>query len=77
MHTHALLQPPIQASSLPLARTLESLAFCQPEQEWAPLTRVQLLGGHAELCIFRDSVGNIRLAGRSSSGTETCSFRYP
>lgn len=39
--------------------------------------RVQLLGGHAELCIFRDSVGNIRLTGRASSGTETCSFRYP
>lgn len=39
--------------------------------------RVQLLGGHAELCIFRDSVGNIRLFGRSSSGTETCGFRYP
>lgn len=39
--------------------------------------RVQLLGGHAELCIFRDSVGNIRLAGRSSSSTETCGFHYP
>lgn len=39
--------------------------------------RVQLLGGHAELCIFRDSVGNIGPLGGSSSGTETCGFRYP
>lgn len=39
--------------------------------------RVQLLGGHAELCIFRDSIGDIRAFGRASSGTETCGFRYP
>lgn len=39
--------------------------------------RVQLLSRHAELCIFRDSVGNIRPSGRPSSGTETCGFCYP
>lgn len=41
-----------------------------PEQSPRSLTRVQLLGGCAELCIFGDSVGNIGALGGSSRGTK-------
>lgn len=48
-----------------------------PREAHTPsLTRVQLLGGRAELGIFRDSVGDIRAFGRSPRCTEACGLGY-
>lgn len=41
-----------------------------------PLTRVQLLGGRAELGIFCDPVSDIRAFGRSPRCTKACGLGY-
>lgn len=47
-----------------------------PRNTHASLTRIQLLGGRAELGILRDSVSDIRTFGRSPRGTEACCLGY-
>lgn len=48
-----------------------------PHQAHTPsLTRVQLLGGRAELGIFCDPVSDIRAFGRSPCCTEACGLGY-
>lgn len=47
-----------------------------PKQKGAALTRVQLLGGCAELRVFGDSVSDIRAFGRSPRGAKACCLCY-
>lgn len=75
-----MFSPPQQAPArLPAGGGKRRLAHPCPTtgtRRLAPLTRVQLLGGRAELGIFRDPVSNIRAFGRSPRCAKACRLGY-